>query len=100
MCAKSIAKKENIMEKAGGHTKQCALEETCAESGFGIFSEGKYYKFDEKGSAQAKELIENSKREKELAFEASGTLSGDTFTVKSLKEASAAAPAAKESKKN
>ncbi|MEW6509331.1 MAG: hypothetical protein AB1428_00070 [Bacteroidota bacterium] len=100
MCAKNMAKKENVMEKAAGHTKECALEESCAESGYGIFSEGKYYKFDDKGSVRAKDLIEKSKREKELAFEASGTLSGGTFTVTSLKETAAGAPAAKPPKKD
>jgi hypothetical protein len=88
MCAKTLAKKEGVMEKAGGHTKKCALEEGCAESGFGLFSEGKYYRFDEKGSAKAKDLIEGSKREKELMFEATGSVDGDLLTVKSLKELS------------
>ena len=85
MCAKSLAKKENVMEKAAAHTKKCALEEGCTDSGYGLFSDGKYYKFDEKGSAKAKELIEGSKREKELMFEASGSVDGDMFTVKTLK---------------
>ena len=89
MCAKNIAKKENMMEKAAGHSKQCTLEDACAASGFGIFSEGKYYKFDEKGSAKAQSMIENSKREKELSFEATGKITGETFVVATLKEASA-----------
>jgi hypothetical protein len=85
MCAKGIAKKENVMEKAAAHSRKCALEEGCTESGYGLFSDGKYYPFDEKGSAKAKELIEGSKREKELMFEASGSVEGNVFTVKSLK---------------
>jgi len=95
MCAKGIAKKENVMEKAGGHTKSCALEDGCAESGYGIFSEGKWYVFDEAGSSTAKGLIESSKREKGLFFEATGTLDGKTLTLASLKESS---PKRKESK--
>ena len=62
MCAKTLAKKENVMDKAAAHTKKCALEEGCAESGYGLFSEGKYYRFDEKGSEQAKGLIEQLKK--------------------------------------
>ena len=95
MCAKTLAKKENVMEKAAGHTKKCALEEGCAESGYGLFSDGKYYTFDEKGSARAKEMIEASKREKELMFEASGSVKGDMLTVKTLKEISAAGKSGK-----
>lgn len=87
MCAKGMAKKANAMEKAAAHTKQCALEESCSESGYGIFSDGKYYKFDEKGSATAKTLIEKSKRTKGLYFEASGKLGDGSLIVASLKEA-------------
>ena len=61
-CAGSMATKANAMEKAANHTKECALMEACAASGFGIFSGGKYYKFDEKGSATVKGLFERSKR--------------------------------------
>jgi hypothetical protein len=75
------------MEKAEGHSKDCALDDHCAASGYGIFSGGKYYKFDEKGSATAKDLIEKSKREKRLYFEAKGTLDEGTMTLTSLKEA-------------
>ena len=89
MCAKTLAKKENVMDKAAAHTKKCALEEGCSESGYGLFSDGKYYRFDEKGSETAKSLIEGSARESALMFEATGSVDGDMLTVKSLKEASA-----------
>jgi hypothetical protein len=88
MCAKTLAKKENVMEKAGAHTRKCALEEGCTESGYGLFSEGKYYRFDDKGSEKAKTMIEGSKRESALMFEATGSVDGDMLTVKSLKEVS------------
>lgn len=87
MCAGGMAKKANAMEKAAAHTRDCSLEESCSAEGYGIFSDGKYYRFDEKGSATAKSLIEKSKREKGLYFEASGVLSNGTLTVASLKEA-------------
>ena len=98
MCAKGFAKKTNSMEKAAAHTRECALEESCAASGYGIFSDGKYYKFDEKGSATAKGLIEKSKRAKGLYFEASGVLNDGTLTVASLKEATPAKAAEKAKK--
>ena len=87
MCAGKMAMKDNAMEKAQGHSKDCALDDHCAASGYGIFSDGKYYKFDEKGSERAKGLIEKSQREKGLFFEAKGTVSEGTMALTSLKEA-------------
>ena len=89
MCAARMATKTNVVEKAASHTKDCALEDDCAGSGYGVFSEAKYYKFDEKGSAQAKALIEKSKRAKQLYFEVTGRHADGTFQVVSLKEATA-----------
>jgi hypothetical protein len=86
-CAGKIATKANVMEKAAGHTKDCALMEDCAASGFGIFSDGKYYKFDTKGSATAKALFEKSKHTKAMYFTAVGKLDDGTLTVASLVEA-------------
>jgi len=86
MCAKGMAGKETTMKKAAGHTKDCALEKECAASGYGLFSEGKWYKFDAAGDKLANELIEKSSREKELAFEVTGTMSGEILAVTLLKE--------------
>jgi hypothetical protein len=86
MCAKGMAKKDNPMEAAAKHTKSCALEEGCAASGFGVFSEGKYYKFDEAGDKMTKELIEKSKTEKGLMAEVTGQMKDDKFAVTSVKE--------------
>jgi hypothetical protein len=102
MCAKGIAKKENMMEKAAAHTKECALEEACSATGYGLFSEGKWFKFDDAGDKQAKAMIEKSKAEKGLAFEVTGKLEGDKFAVASLKETKIAKEVKKktESKEN
>lgn len=88
MCAKGISKKTNVMEKAAAHTRQCTLEDGCSTSGYGIFSFGKYYAFDEKGSATAKTLLEKSKRTKGMYFEAVGQLVDGKLNVTALKEAS------------
>jgi hypothetical protein len=88
MCAKGVSKKTNVMEQAAAHTRDCALMEHCAASGFGIFTEGKYYRFNEKGSATAKELLEKSKRTKGMYFKAVGQLVDGTLNVASLAEAS------------
>jgi hypothetical protein len=86
-CAGTLAGKTNAMEKAAGHSKDCALMESCAASGYGIFSEGKYYKFDAKGSRRAQELFEKSKLSKGMYFTATGKLAGETLTLASLTEA-------------
>ena len=72
--------------KAAEHSKECALMDHCASSGYGIFADGKYVKFDAEGSKKAKALVEETKKEKEIAIVAEGTLDGDTLTVASLKE--------------
>jgi hypothetical protein len=89
-CGGNLATKANAMEKAAAHTKECALMADCAASGYGIFSSGKYYKFDEKGSATAKALIEKSKRSKALYFTAVGKIADGNLTVASLSESSPA----------
>ncbi|MER3524371.1 MAG: hypothetical protein C4326_09960 [Ignavibacteria bacterium] len=87
MCAKNMAKKSNPMELAAKHTKECALEEACAASGYGIFyGDGKWVKFDEKGDKLAKEMFEKSKKEKDFMADVSGELKGDKFVVASLVE--------------
>ena len=85
-CAKDMAGKDNTMQKAADHTKKCALEESCAPSGYGLFSDGKYYKFDAAGDKKAKELIEKTSKERAITAEVTGRKSGDTFVVKSIKE--------------
>lgn len=86
MCAKGMLKKDNPMQKAASHTKECALEESCAASGYGLFSDGKWYVFDDAGAKQAKGMIEKDKREKGLSYEVTGVLDGGTLTVASIKE--------------
>lgn len=86
MCAKNMMKKDNPMEKAAKHTKECALEDACASSGFGLFHEGKYYKFDESGDKMAKAAIEKSALEKGLMFDVTGKMEGDKILVASLSE--------------
>ena len=86
MCAKGMAGKETTMKKAMGHSKECALDKDCAASGYGVFSDGKYYKFDEKGDAMAKGLIEKTTTEKGIMIDVTGTMKGETFVVASVTE--------------
>ncbi len=106
MCAKNMAKKSNPMELAAKHTKECALEEACAASGFGLFYEnGKWVKFDENGDKLAKAMIESSKKDKDLMADVTGEMSGEKFVVASLVESKMATdemkkPAKKEEHKH
>lgn len=87
MCAKNMAKKSNPMELAAKHTKECALEEACAASGYGIFYEnGKWVKFDDNGDKLAKAMIEKTKKEKDIMADVTGEMQGDRFVVASLVE--------------
>jgi hypothetical protein len=86
MCAQGMQKRGNPMQKAAAHTKECALEENCSASGFGLFSDGKWYVFDEAGSRKAHVVMEKEKREKGLSYEVTGTLEGNKLAVASIKE--------------
>ena len=86
MCAKTILKKDNIMERAAKHTKDCALEDACSATGYGLFYDNKYYKFDEAGDKMAKAAIEKSKKDKDLMFDVTGKMEGDKIMVASLSE--------------
>ena len=87
MCAKGMMKNsETTMKKAAAHSKACALEEDCAASGYGLISDGKWYKFDEKGDKEAKAWVENTKLEKGLMVEVNGKIGDEQFAVASIKE--------------
>lgn len=86
MCSKKMSKSGTAMEKAANHTKDCALSDGCAASGYGIFSDGKYYKFDAAGSKEAKAMLEKSTKEKGMLFDVTGKMKGGTVAVASMKE--------------
>jgi len=70
--------------QAARHTKECALMDHCASSGFGVFADGKYLKFDAEGSKKAKTLLEKSTKEEDITVVVEGTQNGDTVTVSNL----------------
>ena len=86
MCGGGMEKKSDPMSKAAAHTKECALESHCAESGFGLFIKGKYHPFDSTGSGLAKSMIEKSTRTDHLYAEVTGTMKGSTLEVNAIKE--------------
>src|SRR5262245_36907678 len=71
------AKQADPQAAAANETKGCILMESCLMSGLGVYSDGKYYKFDEKGVALAKAALEKSKKEKGAKFKVTGKVAAD-----------------------
>ncbi|MDX2030845.1 MAG: hypothetical protein SF339_09270 [Blastocatellia bacterium] len=86
-CSARVAKKDNPQEAAAGHTKNCSLTEGCAKSGFGVFADGKYTEFDEKGNALAKAALEKSGKDKGASFKVTGKIMEGKLVVESITEA-------------
>lgn len=74
------------MEKAKNHSKDCALQDACKASGYGLMSHGKFYKFDEKGDKLASEYFDKTKKEKDFWVDVTGTMDGKTIKVESIKD--------------
>ncbi len=86
-CSARVSKKENVQEAASAHTKGCALMEGCAKSGYGVFVDGKYYEFDDKGTEMAKAAIEKTSKTTGLKFKVVGTMKDGKVAVESITEA-------------
>jgi hypothetical protein len=72
--------------KAAKHTKECALEETCAASGYGIVTGGKFYPFDNAGNKKAANYLNATKKENNMKVEVAGMMDGDKIQVESIKD--------------
>jgi hypothetical protein len=86
MCGEAWARKGTGEEKAAKHSKACALNEHCSASGYGVFSGGRWMKFDGRGDRKAKAAIEKSPKDRGHYFEIHGVADGQTLQVASLKE--------------
>jgi hypothetical protein len=86
MCGEAWARKGIGEEKAAKHTKACALNDHCSASGYGVFSGGKWIKFDGTGDQKAKAAIEKSPKDRGHYCEIHGVMNGQTLQVASLKE--------------
>ena len=76
------AAKDKVAKDPDSHTRDCDL--MCEKNGFGIFADGKYYKFDKAGSEKAVEALKASKQDDHIRVNVTGTLAGDTIEVSSL----------------
>jgi hypothetical protein len=85
-CSARVSKSEDPQQAASKHTRKCALMENCKASCYGLYADGKYYEFDEKGCELAKGALEKSTKESGAVFVVVGKVDGSTITVTSLSE--------------
>ncbi len=72
------------VKMAADHTKECCLMDACAKSGFGIYADGKFIKFDPKGSDKAKTFLVALKKEKDLKVKVKGKMENNVFMLSSI----------------
>src|SRR5882724_8549807 len=86
MCAASHAKdKPADATKFGSeHTKECGLMDDCVKSGYGVFSEGKWYEFDDKGSKLALSIFNKTKNKDQIKVTVEGQLHDGKIMVEKL----------------
>lgn len=80
------AKASNPQAAAAEEPKGCVLMESCFKSGLGIYADGKYTEFDEKGKTLAKAALEKSKKDKGAKFKVTGQVTGDKMAVEKVEE--------------
>ena len=85
-CSAGVSKKDDPQAAAAGHTKGCSLSERCANSGFGVYSDGKYTEFDEKGATMAKDALKKSTKDKGAQFKVTGMIHDGKLMVESISE--------------
>src|SRR5262245_6423272 len=81
-----VAKQSDPQAAAANETRGCILMDGCLKSGLGVYSDGKYYQFDEKGVALAKAELEKSKKVKDDKFKVTGKVTGDRVAVSGVEE--------------
>lgn len=77
------ATKAKAMSNPDGHARSCALQ--CAKSGYGAVVDGKFVKFDQKGSDLAKDALQKSDKRDHLRATVSGDMKDGVIHVTSLK---------------
>ncbi len=77
------ANKKAAMENPDNHARSCALQ--CAKAGYGAVVNGKFVKFDSKGSDLAKEALQKSDKKDHLRATVDGEMKDGVIHVTSLK---------------
>ena len=81
-----VAKASDPAAAAANQPKGCILMKNCFESGVGIYSNGKFIEFDEKGKTLAKAALDKSKKDKGIKFKVTGKVTGDKIAVDNIAE--------------
>jgi hypothetical protein len=76
----------DAMKFAGEHSKVCGLMDECVKSGYGIFSDGKWYPFDAKGNELAKALFEKTSKKDHIKVTIEGMKHEGKIMVDKLTE--------------
>ena len=71
-----------VKDDPDAHKKDCAIR--CASNGYGIWTEGKYLKFDAAGNEKALAALKASAKTDKLRVNVSGQLEGEQLKVESL----------------
>lgn len=85
-CATGRMKKDDAQASIDAHKKSCSLMENCLKSGLGVYADGKYTEFDEKGAAMAKAALEKSAKDNGAKFKVSGKMVDGKLAVASIDE--------------
>ncbi len=72
--------------KIQGHTKECALMEDCVASGYGIWTGGKFVKFDKPGDKKVATFLGSTKKKDHIAITVTGKMDGDMLQLDTIKE--------------
>ena len=75
----ACAKKQKTEADAADHPKSCAMKEGCAKSGYGIFKDDAFIKFDEKGNEAAKKYL--AEEDHSTKVHVTGKLSDDGKSI-------------------
>ncbi len=89
MCGTGFTKGGDVKkaaDKAKKHTKDCALEDNCKASGYGLIFDGKFHKFDDAGDKLALDYLNKTKKESNLFVQVKGTNDGDGIKVASIND--------------
>jgi len=76
------ASKSAALEHPENHQTSCALR--CAKNGYGVVVDGKFIKFDEKGSELAVEALKKTEKKDHLTATVSGELKDGVIAVTEL----------------
>jgi hypothetical protein len=86
-CAPRILKKHqgaDAQTHAAKHTLECALMDDCKASGFGLFIDGVFHKFDAAGNKKALAWLGTVKKKDGLSVVVKGTMNSDTIAVSEI----------------